>query len=55
MELRDFRKQKDAEFLAKHELNDDQLERLIEEKFIRAREYHEAFLKCKTRAGMLEE
>ncbi len=40
----DFRKQKDVRFLAEHELNDDQLEKLIEEKFKRARAYHQAFL-----------
>ena len=45
MNFEDFRKQKEAKFLAEHELNDDQLERLIEEKFKRARAYHEAFFK----------
>ena len=40
----DFRKQKDVRFLAEHELSDDQLEKLIEEKFKRARAYHQAFL-----------
>ncbi len=44
MELKDFKKQKDAEFMLEHELNDDQLEKLIEEKFKRARAYHQAFL-----------
>ena len=39
----DFRKQRDAEFLAKHELSQDELERLIENKFNRARAYYEAF------------
>lgn len=43
MDLEDFRKQKDAKFLADHELDDDALERLIENKFKRARAYHEAF------------
>ncbi len=45
MEDLDFRKQRDAEFLAKHELTQDELERLIENKFIRARAYYEAFHK----------
>jgi hypothetical protein len=39
----DFRKQRDAEFLAKHELTEDELERLIENKFKRAKAYYEAF------------
>jgi hypothetical protein len=39
----DFRKQRDAEFLAEHELTQDELERLIENKFNRARAYYEAF------------
>ena len=41
----DFRKQRDAEFLARHELTQDELERLIENKFNRARAYYEAFQK----------
>ena len=41
----DFRKQKDAEFLAEHELDKDQFQQLIEDKFNRARAYYEAFLK----------
>lgn len=41
----DFRKQRDAEFLAKHELTQDELERLIEEKFNRAKAYYNAFQK----------
>ena len=41
----DFRKQRDAEFLARHELTQDELERLIENKFNRARAYYEAFHK----------
>ncbi len=43
MNFEDFRKQKDAEFLAEHELSDDQFEKLIEEKFKRARAYQLAF------------
>lgn len=39
----DFRKQRDAEFLAQHELSQDELERLIENKFKRATAYYNAF------------
>ena len=39
----DFRKQRDAEFLAQHELSQDELERLIENKFNRAKAYYNAF------------
>jgi hypothetical protein len=45
MEFEDFRKQRNAKFLAEHELDDDQLEKLIEEKFNRARAYHQALNK----------
>lgn len=45
METLDFRKQRDAEFLAKHELTQDELERLIEDKFKRAKAYSNAFRK----------
>ena len=38
----DFKKQKDAEFLAEHELSDDEFERLIENKLKRARAYYDA-------------
>ncbi len=38
-----FRKQRDAKFLSEHELSEDELERLIEEKFNRARIYYNAF------------
>lgn len=38
----DFKKQRNAEFLAKHELTQDEVERLIEEKFNRARAYYDA-------------
>ena len=44
MDFEDFRKQRNATFLAEHELNDDQLEQLIEGKFKRARAYQAAFL-----------
>lgn len=47
MENLDFRKQREAEFIAKHELTQDQLEKLIEDKFKRARAYHLAFHKRK--------
>lgn len=43
MKETDFRKQRDAEFLAQHELSQDELERLIENKFNRARAYYDAF------------
>lgn len=39
----DFRKQRDAKFLAEHELSQDELERLIENKFNRAKAYYNAF------------
>jgi F0F1-type ATP synthase delta subunit len=42
MNLEDFRKQKSAKVLSEHELDDDQLEKLIEEKFKRAKAYHRA-------------
>lgn len=45
MEDLDFRKQRNARFLAEHELSDDQFEKLIEEKFKRARAYYQAFQK----------
>ena len=45
MESLDFKKQKDAEFLAEHELDDDAFERLIENKFKRARAYYDALHK----------
>jgi hypothetical protein len=48
----DFRKQRNAEFLAQHELTEDELERLIENKFNRARAYYEAF---RTRDDLLVE
>lgn len=41
----DFRKQRDAEFLEQHELTQDELERLIENKINRARAYYNAFQK----------
>ena len=45
MNFEDFRKQRNAKFLSEHELNEDELERLIEEKFKRARAYQLAFSK----------
>ena len=46
MNLEDFRKQKNAKVLSEHELDEDALEKLIEEKFKRARAYHSAFHNC---------
>ena len=43
MNLEDYKKQKNAKVLSEHELDEDALERLIEEKFKRARAYHQAF------------
>lgn len=37
--------ERNAKFMAQHELTEDQLERLIENKLIRAREYYEALQK----------
>jgi hypothetical protein len=45
MNREDFRKQRSAKFTAEHELNDDQLEQLIENKFNRAKAYYNAFNK----------
>ena len=45
MNFEDFRKQRNAKFLEQHELTEDQLEQLIENKFNRARAYYEAFHK----------
>ena len=43
MNLEDFKKQKNDRVLSEHELDEDALERLIEEKFKRARAYYSAF------------
>ena len=43
MNLEDFRKQKNVKVLSEQELDDDAFEKLIEEKFKRARAYHSAF------------
>jgi hypothetical protein len=45
MDFEDFRKQRNAKFLEQHTLNDDELERLIENKFKRAKFYYNAFQK----------
>ncbi len=45
MKEKELRKLKDAFWIKEHELNDDQLEQLIENKFIRAREYYKALSK----------
>ena len=39
------RKKQEEEWFRQHELNDDQLERLIENKFNRAKRYHASFKK----------
>ena len=43
MNLEDYKKQKNVKVLSEHELDEDALERLIEEKFKRARAYYQAF------------
>jgi len=43
MNLEDFKKQKNNRQIGEHELDQDQLERLIEEKFKRAKAYYLAF------------
>ena len=45
MNFEDFRKQRNAKFLDEHELSEDELEKLIEGKFNRARAYYKAFQK----------
>ena len=45
MNFEDFRKQRNAKFTAEHELNDDQLEQLIENKFNRAKALSDALLR----------
>jgi hypothetical protein len=45
MDLEDFKKQKSAKVIADYELNDDEFEKLIENKLNRARAYHEALYK----------
>ena len=45
MNLEDFRKQRSDKFLDEHTLSEDELERLIENKFNRARSLSEAFRK----------
>ena len=45
MNFEDFRKQRNVKFLDEHTLDDDKLERLIENKFNRARAYYDAFQK----------
>jgi len=43
MDFEDFRKQRNAKFLDEHTLTEDEFERLIENKFNRARAYSNAF------------
>ena len=45
MNQTDFRKQREAEFTAKHELTQDELEKLIEDKFKRAAALYTALQK----------
>ena len=45
MDFEDFRKQRNAKFMDEHTLSDDEFERLIENKFNRARALSEAFQK----------
>ena len=45
MNFEDFRKQRSDKFLDEHTLSEDELERLIENKFNRARSLSEAFRK----------
>ena len=45
MKLEDFRKQKRAKVIDEFELDQDAFEKLIEEKFNRARAYHQALYK----------
>lgn len=42
MNFEDYQKQRSAKFLAEHELDEDSLERLIENKLHRARVYYDA-------------
>ncbi len=42
----DKKKKQQDEWIKLYELDDDQLERLIENKFIRASEYHKSFKLC---------
>ena len=42
-------KERNARWFEQHELTEDQLERLIENKFIRAREYHQALKERESR------
>jgi hypothetical protein len=52
---KDYEKAKrNTRFLAEHELNDDQLEKLIEEKFKRARAYHQALHKRESEAVIVD-
>ena len=49
MKEKDLQKIKNDFWFREHELNDDQLEQLIENKFIRAREYYKALEKREER------
>lgn len=50
----ELKKQRDVSFMLEHELSDDQLEKLIENKFIRAKQYHEALQKRSTKVELAE-
>ena len=43
--VQDNKQKRQMEFLATHTLTSDQLKKLIEEKFVRAEEYHQALKK----------
>jgi hypothetical protein len=45
MNLEDFKKQRSAKVVVEYELNDDEFEKLIENKLNRARAYREALYK----------
>ena len=44
MDFEEYKKKQNARFLDEHELDDDALEKLIEEKFNRARTYYAALV-----------
>jgi hypothetical protein len=48
------RKKQQDEWFSLYELNDDQLERLIENKFIRATQYHKSYKVREQKAEELE-
>ena len=54
MDFEDFRKQRNAKELSEHELTQDQLEQLIENKFNRARAYSNALQHREDQAEMFD-